>query len=228
MTVNGTNGMQAVARQTLGDHVYEQLRDAIMRGEIAGGTEMNQVELAEKLGVSRVPVREALRRLQAERLVDANPFQRFVVTKLTEDQVLELFDLRAELEVFGALRARKSDSYREIDLPAAREAGAKLDVAMSSSDWLEADMAFHRLLSGRNAAVTTIIDEIRFRIYQYLHLDRPDRDRRIEVLAEHAGIIEALHGGSDDEVRAAITDHVCATRDRLALFGSSADVATER
>ena len=44
------SGMKAVSRQTLGDHVYEQVRDAIMRGEIAGGTEINQVDLANRLG----------------------------------------------------------------------------------------------------------------------------------------------------------------------------------
>src|SRR5215469_14260267 len=86
-------GLQVVTRQTLAD-----------------GTELKQLELAERLGVSRVPVREALRRLQAEHLVQGNPFHRFVVTSLTTEQVIELIDLREELEVFALKRAVHSES----------------------------------------------------------------------------------------------------------------------
>lgn len=209
--------MQAVSRQTLGDHVYEKVRDAIIRGEMPAGTEINQVELASRLGVSRVPVREALRRLQAERFLDANPFQRFVVTSLSPEQVLELFDLRAELEVFAALRARAKDSFRKTGLAEARKAAAALDVSMGAEEWLHADMEFHRTINGRESAAATLIDEVRFRIYRYMHLASPDVDRRERVLAEHQEILAALESGDDDAVRAAIAAHVQHTRDRLAL-----------
>lgn len=207
--------MRAVSRKTLGDQVYEQVRDAIMRGDIPGGSEINQVELAGMLGVSRVPVREALRRLQAERLLDFNPFQRFVVTKLSREQVLELYDLRQELEIFAALRARGRKGFVEVDLPAVRRAADSLDVGMSADEWLKADMEFHRAIYGRGAAVTGIIDEVRFRIYTYLHLAGPDQTRRAEVLAEHTAIIRALERGDDDALRTVIRTHVRRTRDRL-------------
>lgn len=211
--------MKVVPRQTLGDRVYQQVREAIMRGEIAGGTELNQVELAGQLGVSRVPVREALRRLQAERLVDANPFQRFVVTKLSPAQVLELFDLRAELETFAALRTRKRDDFAEKVQASARKAADVLDVEMDSEEWLQADMDFHRAIHGPDSAVATIIDEVRFRIYQYLHMAGKDMDRRREVLVEHDAILAALDSGDEQLIRMSISTHVCHTRDRLSLVG---------
>lgn len=214
-----TDSMKAVSRQTLGDHVYQQVREAIMRGEIPGGTEINQVDLANRLGVSRVPVREALRRLQAERLIEANPFQRFVVTKLTREQVLELYDLRVELEIFAALRARERETFLSRDLPEAKVAAAALSVDLSAEDWLEADMEFHRTLNGRNSAVVSIIDEVRFRIYRYLHLAKPDITRRKQVLREHAAILKALEKGDEAQVRKAITSHVQHTRDVLARSG---------
>jgi DNA-binding GntR family transcriptional regulator len=207
--------MKAVARRTLGDHVYEQVRDAIMKGEIPGGTEINQVELAKSLNVSRVPVREALRRLQAERLLEANPFQRFVVTKLSPDQIIELYDLRVELEIFAALRARRREGFFESELPAAREAAARLDLGMEAGDWIQADIDFHRAINGRDSAVASIIDEVRFRIYRYLHLAEPDMARRKEVLVEHQQILDVLQSGDDEEVRATISEHVAHTRDRL-------------
>ncbi|MFG1926397.1 GntR family transcriptional regulator [Cryptosporangium sp. NPDC048952] len=211
----GGSGFQTLARQTMGDRVYVQVRDAILRGEIAAGSEINQVELATRFGVSRVPVREALRRLQAERFLDANPFQRFVVTKLTDDQVLELFNLRAELEVFAALQSRRRPGH-EATLKAARRAAAELDLAMPGDEWIQADMEFHRTLNGREAAVTTIIDEVRFRIYRYLHLEQPDLDRRRDVLTEHEAILQAYESGDEAEIRAMIGAHVQHTRDRLA------------
>lgn len=207
--------MRAVSRQTLGDQVYEQVREAIMRGDIPGGTEINQVELAKTLGVSRVPVREALRRLQAERLLDSNPFQRFVVTKLTRAQVIELYDLRQELEIFATLRARARKGFLEVDLPAVRRMAGDLDLDMPADDWLKADMEFHHALHGRGSAVSAIIDEVRFRIYGYLHLAEPDIARRKEVLAEHTAILDALEHGDEDEIRAVIRTHVRHTRDRL-------------
>lgn len=213
--------MQVVSRQTLGDHVYEQLRDAIMRGDIPAGTQLNQVELANSLGVSRVPVREALRRLQAERLLDANPFQRFVVTKLSHEQVLELFDLRLELEVFAALRAIRRPDFIDAVLPEARRAAEALDVAMDADEWLQADMDFHRAVNGRDSAVTTIIDEVRFRIYRYLHLVKADVKRRHEVVVEHEAILAALEAGDEAAIRTAIEGHVKHTRDRLASLDST-------
>lgn len=208
-------GMSAVSRTTLGDRVYERVHDAIVRGELPAGTEINQVELANRLGVSRVPVREALRRLQAERLLDANPFQRFVVTKLSREQVLELFDLRQNLEIFAALRARSRDDFLEVDLPAARVVASSMELKMSAEEWLQADMEFHRSLNGRDSAVSTIIDEVRYRIYRYVHLDSPDLPRRKEVLAEHETILKAVERGDTDEIRAVIEAHVGHTRDRL-------------
>ncbi|GAA4689781.1 GntR family transcriptional regulator [Phytohabitans rumicis] len=209
------SGMGTVSRATLGDRVYERVRDAIIRGELAAGTEINQVELASSLGVSRVPVREALRRLQAERLLDANPFQRFVVTKLSQEQVLELFDLRQELEVFAALRARSRPTFLDADLPAAREIAKAMNLSMSAEEWLQADMEFHRTLNGRDSAVSSIIDEVRFRIYRYVHLAAPDLPRRKQVLVEHQTILKAVEHGDEDEIRTVIEAHVGHTRDRL-------------
>ncbi len=216
-------GMQVVTRQTLGDTVYEQLREAIMRGDIPAGTQLNQVELANSLGVSRVPVREALRRLQAERFLDANPFQRYVVTKLTREQVLELFELRVELEVFAALRSLKREDFQTVTLAQAREAAAKLDVAMDADEWLQADMEFHRSVNGHDSAVTTIIDEVRFRIYRYLHLAKADVKRRHEVILEHEEILAALESGDESRIRSSIEGHVKHTRDRLASLDSAAN-----
>ena len=220
------NGMRAVARQTMGDHVYEQLRDAIMRGRLPGGSELNQVEIAGQLGVSRVPVREALRRLQAEHLIEANPFHRYAVVTLPRDTVLELFDLRAELEVFASVRAVGRDDFHD-SVDSIREAAGLLALDMGTDEWIAADMEFHRRIHGPETAVTTIIDEIRVRIYRYVHLAEPDVARREQVLEEHEGIIDALVRGDVEQVRNRVRAHVEHTRDRLAKAGWPDGAATE-
>lgn len=212
--------IHTVQRQTLGDHVYEQLRESIIRGDIPAGTQLNQVELAVRLGVSRVPVREALRRLQAERFLDANPFQRYVVTSLSREQVLELFDLRVELEVFAALRSVRRPDFTTVVLPDARRAASALDPKMGVDEWLEGDMDFHRAVNGRDSGVSVIIDEVRSRIYRYLHLARADLNRRREVIVEHDQILAAIESGDEARIREVITGHVQHTRDRLASEGA--------
>lgn len=207
--------LQLVTRQTLADSVYVQLRTAITRGRLRDGTELKQAELAARLGVSRVPVREALRRLQAEHLVVANPFQRFVVTSLTHDQVMELVDLREELEVFALKRAISSGSALQGRAKEAKAAAKGLAVNQDAETWLEADREFHRALNGRTTAVAAIIEDVRERVHRYLHSAVASAERRHEVLAEHAALLAALEKQDERAIEKAIRQHVRGTRDVL-------------
>jgi len=81
-------------RRTAADHVADAIRAAILTGTFASGATLNQVELAEHFGVSRVPVREALRRLEAEGLVRADAHRLVTVIGLSTERVAEIFDLR--------------------------------------------------------------------------------------------------------------------------------------
>lgn len=203
-----------MTRQTLADSVYVQLRTAITRGRLRDGTELKQAELAARLGVSRVPVREALRRLQAEHLVVANPFQRFVVTSLTRDQVMELVDLREELELFALKRAISSETL-ERRVKEARSAAKALNVNQDAETWLEADREFHRVLNGRTTAVAAIIEDVRERVHRYLHSAVAGVERRKEVLNEHAALVAALERGDEKAIEQAIRQHVRGTREVL-------------
>jgi DNA-binding GntR family transcriptional regulator len=208
------DGLQSVKRQTLADSVYVQLKTAIMRGRLRDGTELKQGELAAQLGVSRVPVREALRRLQAEHLVVAEPFQCFVVTSLSSDQVMELLELREELEVFALKRTMASD-LKEQRVQAAKAAAKSLSLSQEDELWLAADREFHRELNGPTTAVATIIEDVRERVHRY-YLSAPALlQRRREVLKEHSTILAALDTGDEDALEHAIRHHVRATRQHL-------------
>lgn len=205
---------QSVKRQTLSDSVYAQLKTAIMRGRLRDGTELKQGELAAQLGVSRVPVREALRRLQAEHLVVAEPFQCFVVTSLSADQVTELLELREELEVFALKKTMASGMLKE-RIQRANNAAKSLSLSQDDESWLAADREFHRELNGATSAVAVIIEDVRERVHRY-YLSAPALlARRREVLKEHSMLIAALESGDEEAVEQAIRYHVRATRQHL-------------
>jgi len=206
--------LHSVKRQTLADNVYIQLKAAIMRGRLRDGTELKQGELAAQLGVSRVPVREALRRLQAEHLVVAEPFQCFVVTSLSSDQVMELLELREELEVFALKKTLASDVMIE-RIQAANTAAESLTLSSEDESWLAADREFHRELNGPTTAVAAIVEDVRERVHRYFLSAPALLQRRREVLKEHATLMAALEAGDGDALERAIRYHVRATRQHL-------------
>jgi len=206
--------LHSVKRQTLADSVYTQLKTAIMRGRLRDGTELKQGELATQLGVSRVPVREALRRLQAEHLVVSEPFQCFVVTSLTADEVAELIELREEMEVFALKRTLTSDVTKQ-RIVAAKAAAKSLTLSQDDESWLAADREFHRELNGPTTAVAAIIEDMRERVHRYYLSSPALLERRREVLKEHATLIEALDEGDEGALERAIRYHVRATGQHL-------------
>ena len=215
--MSDVSGMEVVTRQTLADGVYERLRTAIMRGDLPDGTELKQAPLAAQLGVSRVPVREALRRLQAEQLVVANPFQRFVVMRLTPAQVMELLDVRELLEVFVLTSSLQSPELPQ-RIENAKRAAARVAAQPPSERLLEADREFHRILNGYTLGAA-LIDDIRERIHRYIHSawtrdtsELLQHERRDEILQEHQALIDALESGDADKIHDVVQEHINGTR----------------
>jgi DNA-binding GntR family transcriptional regulator len=92
---------EQVAHRTLAMEVADRIRDSILRGRLRPGAMINQVELAGKLGVSRGPLREALRQIEEEGLVANLPYRGCLVVPMTHQDVRELYSLRAALEEFA-------------------------------------------------------------------------------------------------------------------------------
>jgi DNA-binding GntR family transcriptional regulator len=106
--------LAANGRDSRPDFVYGQLRAAIRSQELKPGDRLREADLAERLGVSRTPVREALRRLEADGLVQLAPPRGFVVTELTHRRVMELYAMREELAGVAARFAAEQASPMEI------------------------------------------------------------------------------------------------------------------
>jgi DNA-binding GntR family transcriptional regulator len=121
--VNGSELMlgdqqeKRVRRETLGAQVYHLLRDRILRGEIAGGSRLIQGPLSEEIGTSRIPVRDALKRLESDGLVKCDETGRYSVVQFSAEDAEEVYAIRRQLEPFAvelAARAMTSEAMGEI------------------------------------------------------------------------------------------------------------------
>lgn len=202
---------QPMPRQTLADKVYAMLRQSLLNGEIADGSELNQVDLAEQFGVSRVPVREALRRLQAERLLVAMPYQRYTVPSVSPEEILEFIELREELEVFALHKTFMVLREGSLDVANIERQLSGQSTRLSGERWLQADYAFHHLLHP-TAAIDQMIGDIRERIHRYLQHVVSRKPRREQAIEEHWALFKALIRDDEPEAERILRAHVQRTR----------------
>ncbi len=208
----------AGARGTLSLHVAEQLREAILSGRLATGEPIRQETIARELGTSRIPVREALRRLESEGLVTITPNRSARVSTLDFEECIEIYMMRERLEplAFGAsvgrLTRRELTTVAEL---ADRIAGCADDPAA----WLDEDRRFH-LACYVGAPLPRLKQTIvgfwnstqQYRRLLYRTMDR--RDFEIFDL-EHRLMVEALRDGSVRAGEELVRTHIERTRTRL-------------
>ena len=168
-----------IQRQTVASMTVEALRERILRGDYPEGEPLRQDALADELGVSRIPVREALRQLEAEGLVTFNPHRGAVVSSLSLDEIAELFELRAEIECDLITRATPSMTKEQLDR--ATEVLDEFEDALRAGEatrWGPLNWHFHAALyapANRNFTMG---------ILQKLH-HHSDRYFRMQLLLAH-------------------------------------------
>jgi DNA-binding GntR family transcriptional regulator len=216
-------------RRTTSDQIADVLRDAILTGEFDDGEELNQVALAKHFGVSRVPIREALRQLQAEGLVSAKAHQRTVVTSLSIDRVMEILEIRALLETH--LLERTSPKLQPSDIERMRELCAEMDEITEHQAWLQKNLEFHQALYARADASFTLalLEQLSARVGRYLHRWSPRGvERNKEANAEHWAIVRAIEAGDTRTARKELSAHIAHTGERIAEeFGARKTMAVQ-
>lgn len=146
----------AIGRIVLREQIKEVLLERILRGELKPGDQLVETRIAAELGTSQAPVREALRDLQHLRLVDSQPFRSSRVREVTDDELLEVFPVRAALEELAARLAARAGgdlSALEAEFEAMHKAGREGDAKLQ----LHHDLGFHRALvahSGNRALLS--------------------------------------------------------------------------
>jgi DNA-binding GntR family transcriptional regulator len=202
-------------RQTAARLVADSLRTAIQSGRLVDGAELNQVALAEHFGTSRVPVREALRALEAEGWITAQPHRRAVVQSLSLERVNEIFDVRALLEAH--LVRKTAGAIAPADLAALRALCDTMDAMRDHHEWVAANHRFHHDLLAAAASPMTLelIEQLASQVERYLRQFGADVIRESEAGDEHRAIVAAVAAHDAERAAELITAHIDRTRGRV-------------
>lgn len=203
-------------RTTQADRVYRSIRDAILRGEIAEGQTLNHVALAKQFGVSRIPVREALQRLQAERLLVSEAYRGHRVASLSREELEELIDIRLLLEC-RALRKHATRLSGE-ELEELLRLNENLAAETDPNAWLRGDWELHRRLAGSDTPLAELVGNVRHRIHRYLDAAARMEDRHTRAIDEHRAILESLVNGDPRTAERELKRHIRQTGKALAAL----------
>jgi DNA-binding GntR family transcriptional regulator len=184
---------QQVQTQPSGhDWIYRVLLGEIVEGALQPGTRLVESRLAERLGVSRTPVREALFRLHQEGFVLTSAGRGFSVTPLDEKEARELFPILSALE---GLALSLTGPLLALDVEALREANQALaPLGRKPLEAIEADTAFHQLLLRRcpNRSLLEMVDGVRRRLLRYEYVYMADETLIDVSTAQHEAIIDRI------------------------------------
>jgi len=191
--------------------VFERLRSAIIAGELHPGERLMEIQLAEELGVSRTPVREAIRKLELEGFVVMIPRKGAYVADITLKDVADVFEIRAALEALAAELASQRATDEELDeLERALIAIGEVIDGDDMDELVARDTHFHELIyrasrNSRLAQMTSLLSEQiqRFRARTLAHPKR----RRIS-LKEHYALVEALRARDPELARRTAKAHI--------------------
>jgi len=213
--------MSAAIDETIGGRhlplrtqVREELRERIATGDLAPGTRLIERDLADQLGVSRVPVREALRMLEAEGMVHTVPRKGVVVNSLSRRDVEELFDVREALEVMSCRRAaERSTAEGHAQLEQLLADGRAAVAAGDPGRIARANAAFHEHVTvlADNNALAALMEPLRSRM-RWLFAQTDDPGHTVD---EHRGLFEAIVSRDPDAAAACATEHVRSNREHV-------------
>lgn len=197
--------------RSLGDIVYESLRDAIINQILKPGERLMENELAEEMGVSRTPVREAIRKLESEGYVVMLPRKGAYVAGLSIRDINNLFEIRSTLETLAGELAASRATQEEIE---EMERNLVMEAChYESSDVLntiEVDTRFHELIykASKNNRLQNMLRDLRDQVQRFRTTTLAVPGRMKFALDEHRRIVEALAARNVQETKTAIREHI--------------------
>lgn len=202
-----------------GENAYLRLLDAIRRGELAPGARLRETELSLRLGISRTPVREALRRLEAEGLVTHAPRLGAVVRSLQYQEIMELYEMRAVLEGTAArMAARHASDIETAELDALNSAMATAD---DPAEVARANARFHAgiLHAAKNRFLIRAMEALEKTLLILGPSTLADAERARAAAEEHRKILVAIRQNDGAKAEARMRAHIEAgQRARLILL----------
>lgn len=199
------------APQTLRDVVQERMRTAIIEGHFAPGDRLVERPLCEQLGVSRTVIRETIRYLEAEGLVDIIPNRGPIVATLDWPQAQQIYDIRRQLE--GAAVAACAETHSAAFPKQLGAALAAINARMSDAEWIgvmQATTHFYELIFGQagHAIAWEIVQRLNGRISRLRVLTLSEKDRPTPGISHLTAIHDAILAQDSEAARAAVQAHI--------------------
>jgi DNA-binding GntR family transcriptional regulator len=207
-----------VARDTLQQRVAERLRELLTEGSIAPGDKLNERLLCERLGVSRTPLREAIRLLAAEGLVTLDPGRGATAPTLSAAEVAQTFDLIGELEgIAGEWAARH---ITDSELAELRALQFEMQAAFERRDlaaYYRINARVHERIhaAARNPVLAATWQQLNARLHAWRFRSNQDDAKWAQALAEHAQILAALQARDGAALRGLLREHLRRKRDAV-------------
>lgn len=195
----------------LRDVVFNTLREAILKGELKPGERLMELQLAGKLGVSRTPIREAIRMLEQEGLAVTIPRKGAEVAKMTEKDMEDVLKIREALDELAASLACEQISGDELErLKQTMREFEEYTKTGEVKRIAEADVRFHDIIyqATRNPKLVNMLNNLREQMYRYRVEYLKDERNYPTLVREHNEIVEGLFGKDKQKVTAAMHDHV--------------------
>jgi DNA-binding GntR family transcriptional regulator len=210
----------ATAPRSLPEAIYLILREAVLNGVYAPGEALRQDALAKKFHASRVPLREALKRLEAEGLVVLQPRRGFVVSSLDIDEIEEVFQVRMLLEEHAAFLATQTRTEKDIaDVAKLLETldNTPIDNSEGIAKWASYNREFHSRLiaSSRRKHVCKITNMLRDLVETYVRVEVSITGNLDRAQSDHHKIFEAFRAGNAVAAGKLSGEHCGRTANRL-------------
>lgn len=200
----------------LGDVVFDYLREAILSGELKPGERLMEVTIAEQIGVSRTPVREAIRKLEKENFVIMIPRKGAYVADLTKKDILEVLEIRKELEGFAAALA--AERMTDEEKLALKKVMDEFMVCLRTGDkkaMIDNDNAFHSTIfkASKNGRLIDIIHDLHDQFQRFRLIYFSEFHNYGDIQRSHQKIYDAIEASDAVEARKAAEDHLDAIKE---------------
>ena len=209
----------------LKERAYHEIRELIQTGELTSESNVSERQLAQRLGMSKTPIRAALENLEMQGLVTVSPQRGILVRELSAREIAELFDVRAAIEPFIASQlARRTLTTSQRDQLKANLREQRL--AAKAADALGAtqlDIAFHRLLASllENQEMKVWLERCFDKLHRsVLRVNQMARNRLLKSYEDHDAVARSILSGSPDEAARQMKEHLAFGRQFL-LVGES-------
>lgn len=213
--------MKIQVHRPLRQEVYDALRRAIVNGELPPGIRVVETELATRLGISRTPIREAFRKLEAEGFLSKGPGSSLVVSEMSLEDMEETFRIRAVLEGFAARLAAERAVPGEVEkLEEILRRTEGLVGAEAPEQLLEWNTRFHdglNALSG-SAQLQQLLQSIHDKILRYRRITLDIGPARKRWLEEHRAILRAIRDRDPDRAERLTVEHVHRKKETIVAY----------